>query len=265
MHPSKSAQIRAEEVSLAPKIFTSEKARADQLSVPSHQYLLKEVSFAAFQGDRVALVGASGAGKTSLLRLLNRLSEPSSGTIYFDDRPLNQISVVQLRQQVVLVPQESKLLGMTVQQALTYPLILRRIEKQTLQKRLQLWIDRLRIPADWLDRTELQLSVGQRQWVAIARALIIEPKVLLLDEPTASLDLGRSALLLSVLAEFTQTNSTTILMANHQLELAEQFCDRVLHLEQGRLCQDLASQQMDWQTLRQMILQTETHQAEEWD
>jgi D-methionine transport system ATP-binding protein len=265
LHTLKSAQIRAEQVSLAPKIFTVGKPHADQLSVPSSQYLLREISFEVFQGDRIALVGASGAGKTSLLRLLNRLSEPSSGMIYLDNRALNQIPAVQLRQQIVLVLQESKLLGMTVQQALEYPLTLRRIDKQRLQERLRYWIDRLRIPSEWLNRTELQLSVGQRQWVAIARALVAEPNVLLLDEPTASLDLGRSELLLGALAELKQTKGTAILMANHQLELAQQFCDRVLHLDQGRLRQDLAAQHVDWQTLRQMILQAEAHEAEEWD
>jgi len=261
----KIAQIRTEQVSLAPKIFTSSHARVGEPSVPSHDYLLREISFEAFRGDRMALVGASGAGKTSLLRLLNRLSEPTSGVIYLENRALTQIPPIQLRQQVALVLQESKLLGMTVQQALEYPLVLRRLERQTIQERLRQWSDRLHLPSDWLHRTELQLSVGQRQWVAIARALVTEPNVLLLDEPTASLDLGRSALLLNVLTELAQVKGTTILMANHQLELAEQFCDRVLHLEHGTLQQDLSAQQMDWQALRQTIVQAEAHPSEEWD
>jgi D-methionine transport system ATP-binding protein len=77
--------------------------------------------------------------------------------------------------------------------------------------------------------------------------------------------LGRSALLLNVLTELAQVNGTTILMANHQLELAEQFCDRVLHLEHGTLQHDLSTQQMNWQTLRQAIVQVEAHHSEEWD
>lgn len=253
-----------ERVSLAPRIAPGN-ARADASSVTNSHYLLREISFEAFRGDRVALVGASGAGKTSLLRLLNRLSEPSSGMIYLDNRALTQIPVIQLRQQVALVLQESKLLGMTVQQALEYPLTLRQLKQQTMQERLRKWSDRLHLPADWLNRKEQQLSVGQRQWVAIARALMTEPNVLLLDEPTASLDLGRSDLLLNALTELAQVNGTTVLMANHQLELAEQFCDRVLHLEQGTLRQDLSMQQTNWQALRQTIVQAEAQQSEEWD
>jgi D-methionine transport system ATP-binding protein len=265
LHSSQPAQIRAERVSLTPRIFTSGKTRADGLLAADHHYLLKDISFEVFRGDRVALVGASGAGKTSLLRLLNRLSEPTSGTIYLENQPLSQIPVVRLRQQVALVLQESKLLGMTVHQALAYPLTLRQVEQKAIQERIQKWSDRLQMPSDWLHRTELQLSVGQRQLVAIARALVTEPKVLLLDEPTSSLDLGRSDLLLKALSELTQVNGTTVIMANHQLELAEQWCDRVLHLEHGRLQQDLGAQQMNWQALRQTLMAAEAQQLEEWD
>lgn len=264
MQPPKPAQIRAERVSLAPRMFTPGKVRAGELLAANVHYLLREISFEVFRGDRIALVGASGAGKTSLLRLLNRLSEPTGGVIYLENRALHQLSAVQLRQQVALVLQESKLLGMTVQQALAYPLTLRQLEKQTIQERIQKWCDRLHIPSDWLHRTELQLSVGQRQLVTIARALVTEPKVLLLDEPTASLDLGRSDLLLKVLSELARVQGTTVLMANHQLELAEQWCDRVLHLEQGVLQQDLAAQQMNWQALKQTLVAAEAQQSEEW-
>lgn len=265
MQPPKSAQIRAERVSLAPKIVATGTVRADKHLAANVHYLLREVSFEVFRGDRIALVGASGAGKTSLLRLLNRLSEPTDGAIYLENRALHEIPAVQLRQQVALVLQESKLLGMTVHQALAYPLTLRQVEKQTIQERLQKWTNRLHIPSDWLHRTELQLSVGQRQLVAIARALVTEPKVLLLDEPTASLDLGRSDLVLRVLSELAQEQGTTVIMANHQLELAEQWCDRVLHLEQGVLQQDVAAQQMNWQALKQTLVAVEAQQLEEWD
>lgn len=139
MHTSQAALIRAERVSLAPRVFTSGRKPVDH-SIPTRShYLLKEISFEAFRGDRIALVGASGAGKTSLLRLLNRLAEPTTGVIYLEDRALDQIPVVQLRQQIVLVLQESKLLGMTVEQALEYPLALRQIEKKAIRERLQHW------------------------------------------------------------------------------------------------------------------------------
>jgi D-methionine transport system ATP-binding protein len=218
-----------------------------------------------FSGDRIAIVGASGAGKTSLLRLLNRLSEPISGSIYLDDQPFCRWSPVQLRQQIILVLQESKLLGMTARQALEYPLLLRKLPKPEIHQRVTEWINRLQIPLDWLDRTELQLSVGQRQLVAIARALIIQPRVLLLDEPTSALDIGRSQMVLAVLRELADNGKITVLMANHQLDLAEQFCSRVLHLQNGQLIQNLPATQMNWTHLRQLLMETNSQPAEDWD
>lgn len=80
------------------------------------RYFLHDISFRVSQGDRITIIGASGAGKTSLLRLINRLQEPTTGTIDFEGRAIAQFPVTQLRQQIVLVPQEPKLLGMTVRE-----------------------------------------------------------------------------------------------------------------------------------------------------
>lgn len=227
-------------------------------------YLLQDISFAAFQGERIAVLGASGAGKTSLLRVLNRLSEASQGSIYFEQQDFRKIPVVKLRQQITLVPQESKLLGMTVRETLAYPLVLRGVERHRIEQRLKIWMEQLHIPSEWLDRTEVQLSVGQRQLVAIGRALVVEPKVLLLDEPTSALDAGRSEHLVQVLRDVAKTSLITIFMVNHQLEIAEQFCSRLLYLQQGQLTQDLPSEQVNWAELRQTLIDEETEATEEW-
>lgn len=244
------AQLRLEQVDLS-------------VSVGSH-YLLKDISLEVFKGDRIAIVGPSGAGKTSLLRLLNRLSEPTAGSIYLENQEYRQIPVLQLRQQVTLVLQESKLLGMTVREALAYPLVLRGLPQPQIQQRLSHWTEQLQIPEDWLGRTEMQLSVGQRQLVAIARALVIQPKILILDEPTSALDAGRSSHLIQVLAQMALSRQTTILMANHQLELAQLFCTRVVHLQRGQLVQDTPNLALDWAKLRETFSQAEAQTAEEW-
>ncbi len=244
------AQLRLEQVDLS-------------VSVGSH-YLLKDISLEVFKGDRIAIVGPSGAGKTSLLRLLNRLSEPTAGSIYLENQEYQQIPVLQLRQQVTLVLQESKLLGMTVREALAYPLVLRGLPQPQIQQRLSHWTEQLQIPEDWLGRTEMQLSVGQRQLVAIARALVIQPKILILDEPTSALDAGRSSQLIQVLAQMALSRQTTILMANHQLELAQLFCTRVVHLQGGQLVQDAPNLALDWAKLRETFSQAEAQTAEEW-
>jgi D-methionine transport system ATP-binding protein len=231
----------------------------------SHEpYLLRDASFEIFAGDRLGIVGPSGSGKTTLLRLLNRLSDPTSGVLYWENQPYGKIPVLQLRQQIVLVPQESKLLGMTVQEAMAYPLQLRGLPKKAIQQRVGEWLERLHIPMDWLNRTELQLSVGQRQRVAIARALAIHPQVLLLDEPTSALDVGSSQELIKILQGVSANHNTTLVMVNHQLNLAQQLCDRVLYLQAGTLLQDQPTHEIDWQALEQRLQQTEHQQAEEW-
>lgn len=227
-------------------------------------FLLEDISFEVLAGERIAIVGPSGAGKTSLLRLLNRLNEASSGKILLENQDIRQIPPTQLRQQVTLVLQEAKLLGMTVQEAISYPLVLRLFPAMQIKERLIYWMERLHIPQDWLNRTEIQLSAGQRQLVAIARALVIQPKILLLDEPTSALDSGRGSYLIQVLTQISQEFGTTILMVNHQLELAEQFSTKVLHLQQGKLMEFTASEKLDWQQLRQTFIELEKQAAEEW-
>ncbi|PSB03962.1 cobalt ABC transporter, partial [filamentous cyanobacterium CCP2] len=227
--------------------------------------LLQDINFEVFPGERVVIVGPSGAGKTSLLRVMNRLSEVSRGKVYFEAQDIQHIPAIDLRQQITLVSQESKLLEMTVRQALEYPLHLRQLSPQTIQQRLLTWTEQLHIPEDWLGRNELQLSVGQRQWVAIARALMIQPKILLLDEPTSALDAGRGAHLINVLTNIAQNQETTILMVNHQLDVAEQFATRVLYLQQGKLIFDRPIHEVEWAALRQNLVDAETIAADEWE
>jgi D-methionine transport system ATP-binding protein len=243
------AQLRIEGVSLKTPIASN--------------YLLENISFQVEKGDRVAIVGPSGAGKTSLLRLLNRLSSPTSGSIYLENKEYRQIPAIALRQQITLILQESKLLGMSVREALAYPLKLRGVNSSNIGERISGAIEQLHIPQEWLDRTELQLSVGQKQLVAIARGIILQPKILLLDEPTSALDAGKAAHILQVLTQLTN-NQTTILMVNHQLEIAEEFSTRVLHLQRGKLIENSISHQINWVQLRQNLIQAEAEAEQEW-
>lgn len=241
--------------------------RVDQVSLTASlgsQYLLSNISFEGCRGDRICLIGPSGAGKSSLLRLLNRLSEPTSGAIYLENQNIRQIPVIELRRQVMLVPQEPKLLGMTVREALAYPLLLQQLPKRQIEERLETSRELLHLPGEWLERSELQLSVGQRQLVAIARALVIQPKILLLDEPTSALDAGIASHVLRVLSELAVKDNLTVLMVNHQLDMAQLFCNRVLYLEQGQLRQDKQAEQMNWKQLRENLMQAEAQIAQEW-
>ncbi len=227
--------------------------------------LLTDISFSLSAGEFAGIVGASGAGKTSLLRLLNGLSTPTAGEIRLDGRDLQTLAPLTLRRQVVLVLQEPKLLDMTVQAALAYPLQLQKLPAAEIQTRLATWRDRLKIPDAWLERGELQLSVGQRQLVAIARALAMQPRVLLLDEPTSALDVGTADRVLNVLRKSAQREEVTVLMVNHQLELVAQGCDRVLLLADGKLRDDRPTSQIDWSAWRAELVATARSESGDWD
>ena len=226
-------------------------------------YLLQDISLTIQPGEIVGLVGASGSGKTSLLRLLNNLISPSRGKISLGKQPFELYSAVELRRRLVLVPQEPKLLGMTVMEALSYPLVL---QQRTSEEKAQIdtWINLLRIPTEWLSKTELQLSLGQRQLVSIARALIVQPQILLLDEPTSALDVGIANHLLKVLKKLNQEQNLTIVIVNHQLELIQDFCDRLLLLDRGILLQDILSTPSNWQAVSQQICRLQSEEAKEW-
>ena len=226
-------------------------------------YLLENISFQVHKGDRIAIVGPSGAGKTTLLRLLNRLSSPTSGSIYLENKEYRQIGAIELRRQITLILQESKLLGMSVREALAYPLKLRGVNSSNIAERISGAIAQLHIPQEWLTRTELQLSVGQKQLVAIARAIILQPKILLLDEPTSALDAGKAHHLVQVLTELTNSQ-TTILMVNHQLEIAQEFATRVLYFQHGKLLQDAMCDRINWGEMRQKLIKAEAQAEQEW-
>ena len=235
------------------------------LKAPIGQNLiLDSISLKIDPGEFVALLGPSGAGKSSLLKLMNRLKSASSGAIHLRGKAIETLPVIELRQQVMLVGQACRLLGMTVTEALHYPLKLQAIAKTQRTDRVVAWLEQLHFPKEWLDRTELELSGGQQQLVAIARALVAEPAVLLLDEPTSAQDLGTATRILSVIQTQVKDRGLSVIMSNHQLDLAQMFCDRVLYLESGRLVKAQSADEVDWQALRQTLLTADERNLEEW-
>jgi D-methionine transport system ATP-binding protein len=227
--------------------------------------LLTDISFSLAVSESITLTGITGAGKSTLLRLLNRLSEPTSGQIFLNGAEYRSITPTTLRQQIMLVSQEPKLLGMKVREALAYPLQLQSVSAEEIKQRILTVTEQFEIPNDWFDRTELQLSAGQKQIVSIARGVITRPQILLLDEPIANLDFTTAERVLTVINEICRSQQIGMIVVNHQLELAAQFSRRLLYLQDGKLSLDKVSASVDWQDLQQQIRASEDRSISEWD
>lgn len=177
-----------------------------------------------------ALVGPSGAGKSTLLRLLNRLADPDSGTIRYRGLDVRDYDVLQLRREIALVPQLPVLLPGSVAENVSYgPRLCGR------QCELDRALTLAGLDGTFAERSVQQLSVGEQQRVMLARALALEPAVLLLDEPTAALDQRSRDAVERTLVELHTRVSAAIVVVTHDQGQARRLGDRVLVLDGGRI------------------------------
>jgi putative ABC transport system ATP-binding protein len=185
------------------------------------------------------LIGPSGSGKTSLLRLLNRLDEPSHGRILFRGQPIDQIPVQQLRRQIGFVAQSPVMFDGSVANNLELAQRLAGRAHQSIDfKQL---IKSVELSADFLERTAATLSGGEKQRVALARALVTAPEVLLLDEPTAALDLVVARRLIELLRRLQDVHRLSMVMVTHRPEESKAAATHVVMLAAGRTVEPTSS------------------------
>lgn len=194
--------------------------------------ILQDVSFAIDVGRVLAVLGPSGSGKTTLLRLLNRLDEPTEGTVRLDGTPYRDLDPLELRRRVGFVPQKPAMLAGTVLDNVTAG---PRIRGQTPdEERLLAVLDRFDI-REMQDREAHSLSGGEQRRVALARALANEPEVLLLDEPTADLDGANEARVEELVSELVGEEGLACVLVTHDPDQARRMGDEALHLVDGRV------------------------------
>lgn len=196
--------------------------------------ILDDVSFAIPGGARVVVVGPSGAGKTSLLRLINRLDDVDSGTIRLDGADIQSMDAPQLRRAVGIVFQQPRLFDATVLENLNRPLELAGRPAMGAAEGVAA-LRRMDLPGSILESHARELSVGQQQRVAIARALVLEPEVLLLDEPTSALDERSAAIILQLLVDLNGSDELTMIMVTHTADHARSFGGMALALRNGEV------------------------------
>jgi osmoprotectant transport system ATP-binding protein len=196
------------------------------------------VSMSVPEGALVVMMGASGSGKTTMLKMVNRLISPSSGKVLFFDEDTTALDAIELRKKIGYVLQSAALFPhMTAARNIsTVPEILG-WGAERIRSRVEELLSLMGLPEDFADRYPSQLSGGQQQRVGIARALAGDPKVLLMDEPFGALDAITRARLQDDLLRIHRRDRTTILFVTHDLDEAFRLGDRVAVMNEGRLVQ----------------------------
>jgi oligopeptide transport system ATP-binding protein len=204
---------------------------------------VEDVSFELFQGETLGLVGESGCGKSTLGRTILRLLDPTSGTIVFDGQDVSRISQAALRpirrrmQMIFQDPYASLNPRMTVEATLSEPIEIHRLASGSADrsKRVAALLDKVGLRAEAATRYPHEFSGGQRQRIGIARALAVEPRFIVCDEPISALDVSIQAQIVNLLQDLQAAEGLTYLFISHDLKVVQHICDRVAVMYLGRI------------------------------
>ncbi|MGI9070676.1 MAG: dipeptide ABC transporter ATP-binding protein [Bryobacteraceae bacterium] len=203
---------------------------------------LDDISLTVHSSSTVALVGESGSGKSTLARCVARLTETDAGEIWFEDKNLLTSCSTDLRatrRQIQLIFQNSSAAmspRFSAAEIVSEPLrIQERIGEHERRKQALAMLEQVGIPSEWADRSPLQFSGGQRQRLILARALVLKPALLILDEALSGLDLSIQAQIANLLLELQASFSLTYLYISHDLHLAGYLADEIVIMQRGKI------------------------------
>ena len=204
--------------------------------------VLQDVSFEIKEGEFVSIVGKSGAGKTTLVRLIMGLEVPTSGQVFFQGKNVNEIDsseMQKIRRKVGGIYQDYKLLpNKTVYENVAYIMEVEGKEKEEIESEVPKVLEIIGLKEKF-NNFPKELSGGEQQRLAIARALVNHPEIIIADEPTGNLDPYNSYEVVSLLRKIHQTGRTVIL-STHDREVINKLGQRVITLENGRIIRDEA-------------------------
>lgn len=199
----------------------------------SGRILLRDVDLVIPRGRITVLLGSSGAGKTSLLRLLNRLDDPSAGEISYRGRSLEEYPVTQLRRRVGFVFQTPVMFSGSVHDNLIEAAEVGGIDGEDLPERARSALEMAGLDPALAERPSQELSVGEQQRATLARTLLGDPEALLLDEPTSALDPESAEFLLDSIQRLRAERGLTVILSTHRLHEATAVADEAVRLSGG--------------------------------
>lgn len=196
------------------------------------------VSFEIKQGEFVVLLGPSGCGKTTLLKMINRLYEPTDGRLLIDGVDARSMPATELRRRIGYVIQQTGLFPhLTIEQNIAVVPQLLKWDRRRIEERIDQLLDLVELPRSYRKRHPRQLSGGEQQRVGLARALAADPALMLMDEPFGALDAITRARLQDELLRIQQRLHKTILFVTHDVDEALRLADRLLIMRAGRIVQ----------------------------
>jgi putative ABC transport system ATP-binding protein len=197
---------------------------------------VKQVNCAFEKGKVYAIVGKSGSGKSTLLSLLAGLDLPTSGEVWFEDKPTSSMDLARYRREcAAMIYQSFRLFPLlTVTENVTYPMELRGFTGSKARDRARELIARMALPETVLDRFPNMLSGGEQQRVGIARAMSMDTRLLLADEPTGNLDEENSRNIIDILVNLAHTDGYCVVIATHDLSVLPKM-DVIYHMNSGLL------------------------------
>lgn len=216
----------------------------------NEQWVINQLNLSIEQNEKVAIIGKNGSGKSTIAKLISGLLVHETGDIFVESEQLTHGNLLDIRKKIGMVFQnpENQFVGMTVKEDIAFGLENQGVEREVMLKKIDSILEQVSM-SDYIDTEPQHLSGGQKQRIAIASAMVLEPKILILDEATSMLDpVGRKEMM-TLVETLHERNPFTLLMITHELNEAV-LADRIIVLDQGKVVlngspRELFSQQFE--------------------
>ena len=205
-----------------------------ELTNVEYKDILKIDSLKINEGEITCIVGRSGGGKSTFLKLLNNMISTDNGTIKYEGKEISNYNPIKLRREVLMLPQNPVIFSGDIRDNFTITLQYNDEYKMSDEKYNQL-LNKVGLRELDLDDEAEKLSGGEKQRLALARVLLLEPEVLLLDEPSSALDEETEKIIIEMVVDYINKKNGTLVMVTHSKEIAKKYGDRIITINEGEL------------------------------